>query len=112
MPIANIFLAPTSPADLRDDGRLVRQWSEVSGISAEHMTLNIMRMAAQQGAAYQIMAFLYLPTLWQPEHRDALQLGLARALSDGFVVDPDSIQIITSLVDSGCTVTGGRIETW
>ena len=112
MPIANVFLARTSPAEPRDDIVLVERWSQASGISAEHMTLNIIQMAAQHGAACPIMAFLYLPTLWRNDQRDALQLGLARALSEGFAVETGSIQVVTSLVESGCTVAAGRIETW
>jgi hypothetical protein len=45
-------------------------------------------------------------------HRDALSLGLAAALADAFVVEPSSVQVVTSIVASGLVVEDGQTVHW
>ena len=111
MPIANCFVrddVPTGP----EIERLPRIWAEESGISAEHMTINVVAGTRQIGAAYGITALLYLPSLWSSAHARRLQVGLAKALGRGFSLDGSEVQVITSIVDSGHVVENGETQEW
>ena len=73
MPVAQCFLTRLPETDL------VARWSRLAGVEAEHMTLQLVKVDAQQGRPYEAMAWLHLPSLWSAEAVDRLQLGLARA---------------------------------
>ena len=111
MPIANCFVRDgvTSGADVQG---LTGVWAEESGIGDEHMTINLIAGTLQDGAAYGITAFLYLPSLWSADHVRQLQVGLASALARGFAVDPVEVQVITSIVESGHVVQNGQTQEW
>ena len=111
MPIATCFIRGglTAPVETRG---LTALWAEESGVSDEHMTINVVASIAQDGAPYGVMAFLYLPSLWSSEDVRRLQVGLARALGRGFAVDPAEVQVITSIVESGHVVEKGEIQAW
>ena len=111
MPIANCFIRGGIPLELEIDG-LTALWSEESGVDSEQMTINVVANARQTGAPYLVMAFLYLPSLWSSKQVRRLQVGLARALSRGFVVAPAEVQVITSLVESGHVVEDGETQDW
>ena len=113
MPIANCLIHDDVPAELEPEfGSLTARWSEESGISSKHMTINVIAGTRQIGAPYRVMAFLYLPSLWDFEQVRQLQVGLARTLNRAFAVAPDEVQVITSIVDSGHVVEGGKTQTW
>jgi hypothetical protein len=111
VPIANCFVREELPAKLESDA-LTALWSDESGIGSEHMTINVIAGIRQYGAPYQVIAFLYLPSLWSPEQVRKLQTGLARALGRGFAIAPAEIQVITSIVESGQVVEGGETQDW
>ena len=113
MPIANCFLHDDVPTELElEVDALTALWSQESDISSEQMTINVITGTRQTGTRYRVMAFLYLPSLWRSEQVGRLQVGLARALSRGFAVAPDEVQVITSIVDSGHVVAGGKTQSW
>lgn len=87
-------------------------WSHESGVSDEHMTINVVAGTRQDGAPCRVMAFLYLPSLWSPQDVRQLQVGLARALCRGFAVDPGEVQVITSIVEPGHVVENGHTQEW
>lgn len=111
MPIANCLVRGELPAQAELDG-LTALWSEESGIGPEHMTINVVSGMRQNGAAYPVMALLYLPSLWEPGQVRDLQTGLARALARGLGVALAEVQVITSIVDPGHVVEDGETQRW
>lgn len=109
MPIANIVVNETIK-DLSPD-RLVDAWAVESAVDAEHMTVNLVS-ARQAGAGIALMAFLYLPSLWRAEQVRNLQLSLAKALSACSRLPTHEIQVVTTVVQSGHAIEGGRIQEW
>lgn len=112
MPIANCIISPELTATLEQPQSLIELWSGHSGQSSEHMTVNLISSIAQVGAGYKIMAFLYLPSLWSDKAVSQLQIGLARSLAEGFACDLSSVQIITTMVNSGFVVENGEQIEW
>jgi hypothetical protein len=109
MPIANC-LVPSVPDDL-DTSEVVAAWSNRSGIDSDEMTVNLLE-AHQAGKPYAVMAWLYLPSIWPDDAVAALSQGLAAALADAFVVEPSSVQVVTSIVASGLVVEDGETVHW
>ena len=109
MPIVNCFLAPD--AEEPDAQAIVAAWSQRSGIAADEMTVNVVR-AQQGGKGYEVMAWLYLPSLWPEEDVAALGEGLAVALADVVHVRPSEVQVVTSIVTSGLVVEAGETLRW
>lgn len=111
MPIANCFVrGDLPPASALE--RLIDAWSETSGVAPEHMTINLVPTAGQVGAAYRLMAFLYLPSLWSAEQVRTLQAGLADALCQVLSLSPREVHVITSIVASGHVVEAGEPQEW
>ena len=109
MPIANCFVASV-PDDL-DTSEIVAEWSNRSGIDSDEMTINLLE-AHQTGKRYAVMAWLYLPSIWPDDAVVVLSEGLAAALADAFVVEPSSVQVVTSIVASGFVVEDGGTVNW
>lgn len=109
MPIANCFVASV-PDDL-DTSEIVAAWSNRSGIDSDEMTINVLE-AHQAGKPYPVMAWLYLPSIWPDDAVVVLSEGLAAALADAFVVEPSSVQVVTSIVASGFVVEDGGTVNW
>jgi hypothetical protein len=111
MPIVNCFVGEDvlGGADLEE---LVPLWAEESGVGAEQMTINVVSPSIQVGAGYQVMAFLFLPSLWSSEDVRRLQLGLASALRRAFAVPAAEVHVLTSIVESGHVVEDGEIVDW
>jgi len=109
MPIANCYVV-SLPDDL-DVNEIVAAWSTRSGIESDEMTVNLIA-ARQGGKRYAAMAWLSLPSLWSEEDVIALSEGLAAALGDALVLDPPSVQVVTSIVPSGLVVEGGQAVHW
>jgi hypothetical protein len=109
MPIANCLVASV-PNDL-DTSQIVAAWSNRSGIDSDEMTINLLE-ALQAGKPYAVMAWLYLPSIWPDDAVTALSEGLAAALADAFVVEPSSVQVVTSIVASGFVVEDGKTVHW
>jgi hypothetical protein len=109
MPIANCLVASV-PNDL-DTSQIVAAWSNRSRIDSDEMTINLLE-ALQAGKPYAVMAWLYLPSVWPDDAVTALSEGLAAALADAFVVEPSSVQVVTSIVASGLVVEGGETVHW
>jgi hypothetical protein len=108
MPIANCFV---STPDVFDADAVVTLWSARSGIVADEMTVNVVH-AGQGGKRYDVMAWLYLPSLWSGEHVVALSEGLAAALAEVMHVPSSAVQVITSVVASGLVVESGETLRW
>jgi hypothetical protein len=98
------------PNDL-DTSQIVAAWSHRSRIDSDEMTINLLE-ARQAGKPYAVMAWLYLPSVWPDDAVAALSEGLAAALADAFVVEPSSVQVVTSIVASGLVVEGGETVHW
>ena len=109
MPIANCMVTPNCPKCTEN---LVELWSIESGMPADHMTINLIATEHQWGKPYPIMATLLLPSIWSKPDISALQLGLAKALAQGFHLDLGQVQVITHIIDSGRVVENGTEETW
>jgi len=109
MPIANCIVTPNCQPGTKD---LIELWSRESGISAEHMTANILVADRQYGNPYTLMATLLLPSMWSEPSISALQTGLARALAHHFLLDLQDIQVVTSIVPSGRIVENGQEVSW
>ena len=112
VPIANVYISAQLAEDTESVDRLIAGWSSHAGVSGEHMTINLIVRHAQVGSPFEIMAFLFLPTLWSDAQVESLQHGLARSLSDVYATDLASIQIVTLPVASGHAVTGGQTDSW
>ena len=111
MPIATCFIRDQLPPQSEIDG-LTGLWSEESGVSPEHMTINLVAVARQSGAKCAVLAFLYLPSLWSSGQVRRLQVGLAIALSRGLGLTPASVHVITTIVQSGHVVEHGETQEW
>ncbi len=109
MPIANCLLCDPS-IQVADD--IVETWSNESGVSAEHMTVNCIPRVQQFGRSYKIMGTLYLPTAWEAEAVDSLQIGLSRSLAKCCKLELSEIHVVTLRVASGMVVENGLLETW
>ena len=64
MPIANCVVIRRNFQEVMSSETLIELWAAASGTSSEHMTVNIIESSNQQGNTYDIMATLYLPSLW------------------------------------------------
>ena len=109
MPIANCIVAPHCP---QGSGELLEHWSAESGLSSEHMTVNLMTSHHQCGQSYSVMAVLLLPSAWSASHISALQTGLSRALAIYFDVALPEVHVVTTIIDSGMVVEAGQEVTW
>ncbi len=109
MPIANCIVTSECKAG---SGDLIEMWAGESGQSCEHMTINIVTSKQQLGKKYNVMATLYLPSLWPDSSISSLQIGLAKALSQYFSLPLSEIFIITNIVESGKVVAAGQEERW
>jgi phenylpyruvate tautomerase PptA (4-oxalocrotonate tautomerase family) len=109
MPIANCFL--TRASEKSDAAAIVAAWSQRSGIDADEMTVNLVDVE-QGGKAYEVMAWLYLPSLWSDADVAALGEGLAAALADVLHVDASAVQVLTSVVPPGRVVEAGETLHW
>ncbi len=112
MPIANCIVSPQCFKRQEGSKKLIELWSKESGISSEHMTINIVTNAEQHGKRYEIMVNLFLPSLWSEYNISLLQTGLAKALSSHFNVTVNEIHIVTSLIHSGMAVEAGNQVEW
>ena len=112
MPIANCLISPRVAEKIDAAETIVDLWSDYSGQSKEHMTLNLISSLAQAGAQFDAMAFLYLPSLWSEEAVSKLQIGLAKSLSEYFSVPLESVQVVTYIVNSGRVIEDGKQVEW
>lgn len=109
MPIANCLV--TSLPDDLDPNEIVDAWSRSSGVEPDEMTVNVLA-TRQGGKRYAVMAWLYLPSLWSDDSVAALSEGLAAALAEALVVEPSSVQVVTSIVPPGLVVEDGKAMRW
>ena len=109
MPIAHCILygelsiGQNDPVDL---------WSQATGVSEKHMTINFIMAQAQFGQQYKAMATLYLPSLWAASDIKTLQLGLASALAEYLSVSNQDVHVVTQFVESGYVVENATEVTW
>lgn len=109
MPIANCVI---SDACEFSDQSIVDTWSHHAGVSPEHMTVNFIRPCKQAGNLYAVMASLMLPSMWDESSINALQTGLATALSEYFEISIGDVHIVTQIIDSGMVVENGDLSIW
>ncbi|MGR5175316.1 hypothetical protein ACPV4B_01045 [Vibrio parahaemolyticus] len=112
MPVAVCFI--TSELKLRESQTpdMVEVWSRHSGIGASEMTVTLIPSEQHFGKSYAVIGHLYLPSVWAEEQVTSLQLGLASALVDCFAIDESQVLIMTSMIESGLVVEGGREIHW
>ena len=109
MPIANCVIDQELE---QGSGNLIELWACKSGMSPEHMTINIIPSSKQLGSSYKVMANLSLPSLWSAPEISLLQIGLAQALSQHFEVAIHEVHVITNIVASGMVVESGQEVKW
>lgn len=109
MPIANCIVV--SECQSRQHN-VVELWAAASGVSVEHMTVNIVTGTEQIGKPYAVMATLTLPSLWSEPSVNALQVGLAKALAQAFNLSLAEVHVITTIVESGRVVEAGKVVEW
>jgi hypothetical protein len=112
MPIANCLVKKGCYQKVSSSDSLIDLWAAESGLSSQQMTVNITQSSEQRGNAYNIMAVLYLPSLWSKQDINLLQTGLAYALTRYFNVDINTVHVITHILQSGMVVEHGEIVEW
>jgi len=112
MPIANCIITPKCQSSLDHSVSLINIWSKESKLSSEHMTVNLIESKVQLGNNYNVMANLLLPSMWSRKDISSLQIGLANALAQYFSVTLQSVHVVTSIINSGLVVEGGKEITW
>ena len=109
MPIVNCVITQECS---QGSGNLIELWADESGISSEHMTINIVIGSEQLENKYKIMANLALPSMWSTSDISSLQVGLAKALSQHFALAISEVHVITNIVTSGMVVESGQEVKW
>lgn len=109
MPIANCLVSPNCAPGTAN---LIKLWARESGISSQHMTVNVTGTSQQYGESYLIMATLWLPSIWSESEVSSLQSGLARALATYYEVGLPEVHVVTQVVNSGRVVENGLEVTW
>ena len=112
MPIANCIVSPRCYENAARSADLIQIWAHESGKSPDAMTVNIVLSTEQFGNPYDIMANLYLPSLWSKQDVALLQTGLAKALASYFEAPLNSVFVMTSILDSGQVVENGEQVVW
>ena len=112
MPIANCTINENVARIVDKLEDVVACWSQESGVSEEHMTVNFITTQAQYGREYSAMAALILPSIWSHTNIQSLQLGLARALARSLEVPISKVFVATTIVDSGHVVESGKVLDW
>ncbi|MEM7319034.1 MAG: hypothetical protein AAF408_08425 [Pseudomonadota bacterium] len=112
MPIANVFLRPDHPGLSGGLGDVTALWADAAGVSADHMTVNLVPLSGQEGVRFDAVAVLYLPTVWSSDQVGALQLGLTNALAAALGLSRSAIQVVVSMIQSGHATTGSTVEIW
>jgi hypothetical protein len=112
MPVANCLVQKGCYQKVSNSESLIELWAAESGLSSDHMTVNLSACSEQRGNAYNIMAILYLPSKWSKQDINLLQTGLAYALTRYFNVDINTVHVMTQIVESGMVVEKGEIVTW
>lgn len=109
MPIANCFVTQDCPPGAGD---IIKFWAHESGISSDHMTVNIIPGSQQFGNKYLVMANLLLPSIWSKSDISKIQAGLSRALAKYFNITLAQVHVVTNIVHSGMVVEAGQEITW
>ncbi len=112
MPIANCLVNRVIYENVECDRSIVDMWASRSGVQPDAMTVNFMELLEQHGCSYDVMANLYLPSLWSDVEIDRLQVSLADALAEYFKVDHGKVHVITHVVSSGRVVEDGQLVKW
>lgn len=110
MPIANCFINPNTK--ISGSEFIVDELSENLGISAKDITINFIKSDLQVGKQYELMIFLFLPSLWSKEDKERIGLVFTRTLSKKLGIAVKNIFSITSIIDSGDVISDNKIERW
>ncbi|MCM5506982.1 MULTISPECIES: hypothetical protein [Vibrio] len=111
MPIAHCTISPDLVFKV-ETGEVMERWGSLSEQPTTDMTINFVRANRQEGRPYLIIANLFLPSVWSEKSVSALQLGLAKALSESFSVESQNVLVMTTILSSGFVVENGREVTW
>lgn len=113
MPIANCILSPTvRQKNATGRAGLIDLWAQHSGQTSAEMTITVLSGEQQFGKSYAATCSLHLPTLLSSEAVTSLQLGLSRAISDYYDLEPSEVIVMTSIIESGNVVEGGNEIKW
>lgn len=112
MPIAHCLVSKNVFSTAADSAPLIALWAELAGVSSDEMTINLIQIDEQVGKPYDVMVTLYLPSLWPAPEIEKIQVGLAKALSQYFSLEPSRIHIITQILESGTVVENGEVIQW
>ena len=111
IPIAHCTISSDLVSKAETD-EVIERWGSLSEQPTTDMTINFILAEQQEGRPYQIIANLFLPSVWSEKSVSALQLGLAKALSESFSVEPKNVLVMTTILSSGFVVENGREVTW
>lgn len=113
MPIANCILSPTvRQKNATSHAGLIDLWAQYSGQTSAEMTITVLSGEQQFGKNYAAICSLHLPALWSSEAVTSLQLGLSRAISDYYQLEPSEVIVMTSIIESGNVVEGDNVIKW
>ena len=112
MPIASCQVSKKCFERRSDTIDPIRLWADISGKSAEHMTISISCTDVGFGKTYDVLAQLLLPDVWSQDDIASLQVSLAKALASYFSISVNSVFVATTIVNSGNVVEDGEIQHW
>lgn len=110
MPIANCFIK--NKMNFSNIDSLLKTLSDKLTLSISDITINFIRSSEQVGRSYDLMIFLYLPTLWKQEDVERVELTFVNTFSDHFKLSSNNIFLITTMVQSGHVVDNNKIQRW
>ncbi len=112
MPIAHCILSHRIDKHGQNSAELIERWGKCSGLDSSEMTVTIVQAEEQMGKQYGVICTLHLPNLWSPKQVSSLQVGLAKAISEQFGLEMTDVLVMTSLIESGFVVEGGKEVSW
>lgn len=112
MPIAHCILSDRIAAKSSDSAGLIEKWGKYSKQDSTEMTVTIVLSEQQIGHTYGAICTLHLPNLWSPKSISLLQLGLAKAIAEHYGLKASDVLVMTSVIDSGHVVEGGKEIRW
>ncbi|HMO60790.1 MAG TPA: hypothetical protein PKC39_05280 [Ferruginibacter sp.] len=111
MPIANCYLNNCSITNTKADA-IANEWAGIINVDIKDVCLSFINIQYQAGRQYRCLSRLYLPSLWQQQQVEKIQMSLQQVLTRHLELKPAEIFIITSIINSGHVVEDGKIIHW
>lgn len=110
MPIANCFVSKKLKTS--NHQRIIDELSNNLNINPNDITINFIYTDKQIGNQFELMIFLYLPSLWSKKDIEKIELSFTTVLSGILDISFENIFAITTIIESGNVVSNNRIEKW